>query len=163
MGKHPHVRARWSVWPAFLLLVIGLTAGLALGTHSRNPMPASPSPGTRTLDLAAMALTPVDLDDIGLTGFGQQTSMFLDLREQAEQLADAGVVGPGMDTEAVVSGLNAAGFQRRYQRQLGLPPRPGASPPSSAPSSHPMSSNMRRSKAPPPDSPSSRPRPLMWA
>ena len=43
-------------------------------------MPASPSPGTRTLDLAAMALTPVDLDDIGLTGFGQQTSMFLDLR-----------------------------------------------------------------------------------
>ena len=41
---------------------------------------------------------------------------------------DAGVVGPGMDTEAVVSGLNAAGFQRRYQRQLGLPSRPGASP-----------------------------------
>ena len=33
-----------------------------------------------------------------------------------------------MDTEAVVSGLNAAGFQRRYQRQLGLPSRPGASP-----------------------------------
>ena len=77
-----------------------------------------------------MALTPVDLDDIGLTGFGQQTSAFLDLEEQAEQVAHAGAVDPGMDEEraAVVSGLAAAGFQQRYQRQLGLPAHPGAPP-----------------------------------
>jgi hypothetical protein len=75
-----------------------------------------------------MALTPVDLDAIGLTGFGQQTSAFLDLEEQAEQLALAKTVDPDVDEEAVVSGLAAAGFQRRYQRQLGLPAHPGAPP-----------------------------------
>src|SRR5918998_6089961 len=100
MGKHPHVPARWSVTAALLLLVVGLTGSLALGAYSRNSTSASPSPVTGTRDLAAMALTPVDLDDIGLTGFGQQTSAFLDPREQAEQLAHAAVVGPGMDTEA---------------------------------------------------------------
>ncbi len=129
MGKHSHMHARWSVTAALLLLVTSLAPGLALAAHSRISPLASPSPVARTLDLAAMALTPVDLDDIGLTGFGQQTSAFLDLEEQAEQLARAGAVDPGMDEErAVVSGLAAAGFQRRYQRQLGLPAHPGAPP-----------------------------------
>src|SRR5215218_7123065 len=113
---------------ALVLLMASLAPGLALAAHSRISPVASPSPVTPTLDLAAMALTPVDLDTIGLTGFGQQTSAFLDLEEQAEQLALAKTVDPDMDEEAVVSGLAAAGFQRRYQRQLGLPVHPGAPP-----------------------------------
>src|SRR5215208_537547 len=130
MGKHSHLHARWSVTAALLLLVTSLAPGLALAAHSRISPLASPSPVARTLDLVAMALTPVDLDDIGLTGFGQQTSAFLDLEEQAEQVAHAGAIDPGMDEEraAVVSGLAAAGFQQRYQRQLGLPAHPGAPP-----------------------------------
>ena len=130
MGKHSHMHARWSVTAALLLLVTSLAPGLALAAHSRISPLASPSPVARTLDLAAMALTPVDLDDIGLTGFGQQMSAFLDLEEQAEQLTLARAVDPGTDEEraAVVSGLAAAGFQQRYQRQLGLPAHPGAPP-----------------------------------
>src|SRR5215212_1387428 len=130
MGKHSHMHARWSVTAALLLLVTSLVPGLALAAHSRTSPLASPSPVARTLDLAAMALTPVDLDDIGLTGFGQQMSAFLDLEEQAEQVAHAGAVDPGTDEElaAVESGLAAAGFQQRYQRQLGLPAHPGAPP-----------------------------------
>ena len=93
MGTHLHVHARWSVSAALLLLVASLAPGLALGVSSRtsplaSPM-ASPAPVIRTLDLAAMALTPIDLDDVGLTGFGQQTSEFLTLEEQVEQLAAA--------------------------------------------------------------------------
>ena len=34
----------------------------------------------------------------------------------------------GLDAQAVRAGLAEAGFQRRYQRQLGLPARPGAPP-----------------------------------
>src|SRR5215207_510123 len=128
MGKHPHVPARWSVTAALLLLVTSLAPGLALAAHSRISPLASPSPVARTLDLAAMALTPVDLDDVGLTGFGQQTSAFLDLEEQAEQVARAGAVDPGMDADALGSRLAATGFPRRYQRQLGLPAHPGAPP-----------------------------------
>src|SRR5215217_8501178 len=128
MGKHSHMHARWSVTAALLLLVTSLAPGLALAAHSRISPLASPSPVARTLDLVAMALTPVDLDDIGLTGFGQQTSAFLDLEEQAEQVARAGAVDPGMDADALGSRLAAAGFQRRYQRQLGLPAHPGAPP-----------------------------------
>ena len=63
-----------------------------------------------------MALTPIDLDDVGLTGFGQQTSEFLSLEEQVEQLAAAPSLGK--DAEAIRAGLSGAGFQRRYQRQL---------------------------------------------
>ncbi len=73
-----------------------------------------------------MALTPIDLDDVGLTGFGQQTSEFLTLEEQVEQLVAAPSLGK--DAEAIRAGLSGAGFQRRYQRQLGLPSRPGAPP-----------------------------------
>src|SRR5215210_3175457 len=126
MGKHPHVPARWLVTAALLLLVTGLAPGLALAAPSRISPLASPSPVARTLDLAAMALTPSDLDDLGLPGFGQQTSAFLTLEEQAEQLASAANLG--MDADALGSRLAAAGFQRRYQRQLGLPAHPGARP-----------------------------------
>src|SRR5215207_8313744 len=126
MRKHSHMHARWSVTVALLLLVVSLAPGLALVGQSRTSSLASPSPVAWTLDLAAMALTPVDLDDIGLTAFGQQTSEFLTLEEQVEQLA----VAPSLDkdAEAIRAGLSGAGFQRRYQRQLGLPSWPGSPP-----------------------------------
>ncbi|MBW3633162.1 MAG: sulfatase [Chloroflexi bacterium] len=113
-----------------VLLLASFAQSMTLGASSRisplaSPM-ASPVPVARALDLAAMALTPSDLDDLGLTGFGQQTSAFLTLEEQVEQLATAASLG--MDADAIGSGLAAAGFQRRYQRQLGLPSRPGAPP-----------------------------------
>jgi N-acetylglucosamine-6-sulfatase len=126
MGMHSYMHARWSVTAALLLLVVSLAPGLALAGQSRTSSLASPSPVAGTLDLAAMALTPVDLDDIGLTGFGQQTSAFLTLEEQAEQLASTANLG--MDADALGSRLAAAGFQRRYQRQLSLPAHPGARP-----------------------------------
>jgi hypothetical protein len=130
MGTHLHVHARWSLSAALLLLVASLAPGLAFGDSSRtspltSPM-ASSAPVVRTVDLAAMALTPFDLDDVGLTGFGQQTSEFLTLEEQVEQLVAAPSLGK--DAEAIRAGLSGAGFQRRYQRQLGLPSRPGAPP-----------------------------------
>src|SRR5215218_6790636 len=130
MGMHSHMHARWSVTAALLLLVVSLAPGLALAAHLRTSPLASPmassAPVVRTLDLAAMALTPFDLDDVGLTGFGQQTSEFLTLEEQVEQLAAA----PSLDkdAEAIRAGLSVAGFQRRYQRQLGLPSWPGSPP-----------------------------------
>ncbi len=115
---------------ALLLLVVSLAQSLAVGAGSRilpvaSPI-ASPVPGAPALDLAAMALTPSDLDELGLPGFGQQTSAFLTLEEQAEQLATSASLG--IDADAIGSGLAEAGFQRRYQRQLGLPSRPGAPP-----------------------------------
>ena len=110
MGKHLHMHARWSVTAALLLLVVSLGTGLALAGQSRTSALASPSPVARTLDLAAMALAPFDLDDVGLTGFGQQTSEFLTLEEQVEQMAAA----PSLDKDAEAirrSGLSVAGFQ----------------------------------------------------
>ena len=74
----------------------------------------APVPG-RALDLAAMALTPLDLDDIGLTGFGQQTSAFLTLEEQAEHLR----AGPRSDSAAVRAAL-AARLGASLPAQLGL-------------------------------------------
>jgi arylsulfatase A-like enzyme len=130
MRKHPHVHARWSVTAVLVLLVLSLAPGLAPGLQSLIVPLASPVSSAPPLDLAAMALTPLDLDDIGLTGFGQQSSAFLDLEEQAEQYALAGAAMPGLasDTDEVRAALSAAGFQRRYQRQLGRPSRPGAAP-----------------------------------
>jgi arylsulfatase A-like enzyme len=130
MRKHPHAHARWSVAAAFVLLVTSLVPGLALGALSRISPLATPGPVAATLDLAAMTLTPLDLDDIGLTGFGQQTSAFLDLEEQVEQYALAGTATPALnsDESEIRAALSAAGFQRRYQRQLGRPARPGAPP-----------------------------------
>src|SRR5215211_6000312 len=130
MRKYPHGHARWSVTAALVLFVLSLAPGLALGPTSRTVPLASPVSSAPPLDLAAMALTPVDLDAIGLTGFGQQTSAFLDLEEQAEQFTRARAIAPSMDEDlaVAVSGLAAAGFQRRYQRQLGLSAHPGAPP-----------------------------------
>src|SRR3712207_5843100 len=121
MGKHS--QSRWSWALALLLLLAGLAPGLARGAGSTISPHASANPVTPGLDLAAMALTPIDLDDLGLPGFGQQTSAFLTLQEQADQLATTGSLG--IDVEAVRSGLTTVGFQRRYGRQLGLPSRPG--------------------------------------
>src|SRR5215208_5959221 len=130
MRKYPHGHARWSVTAALVLFVLSLAPGLALGPNSRTVPPASPVSSAPPLDLAAMALTPLDLDDIGLTGFGQQTSAFLGLEQQAEQYALTGAATPGLasDADQVRAALIAAGFQRRYQRQLGRPSRPGAPP-----------------------------------
>src|SRR5215212_10115275 len=120
--QHRGVHARWSTAVSLLLLVASLAPGLALGASQ----PATPVPVAASLDLAAMALTPIDLDDLGLPGFGQQTSAFLTLDEQVEQVVDAASLN--LDAETINAGLAAAGFQRRYQRQLGLPSRPGAPP-----------------------------------
>src|SRR5215203_5007615 len=121
--KHRRVRAHWSTAVALLLLVASLAPSLASGASSRISPLASPVPVAATLDLAAMALTPIDLDELGLPGFGQQTSAFLTLEEQVEELATAANLG--LDAEVIGAGLAAAGFQHRYQRQLGLPSRPG--------------------------------------
>src|ERR671911_1889366 len=131
MRKQPHMHARWSVTAALVLFVLSLGPGLAPGLQSPIVPVASPVSSAPALDLAAMALTPLDLDDIGLTGFGQQPSAFLDLEEQAEHYALAGAALPGLasDADEVRAALSAAGFQRRYQRQLGRPSRP-ESPPS---------------------------------
>jgi len=77
-----------------------------------------------------MALTPLDLDDIGLTGFGQQSSAFLDLEDQVKHYARPSAAMPILDSDAneIRAALSAAGFERRYQRQLGRPSRPGAPP-----------------------------------
>src|SRR5918995_5123350 len=130
MRKQPHMHARWSVTAALVLFVLSLGPGLAPGLQSPIVPVASPVSSAPALDLAAMALTPLDLDDIGLTGFGQQPSAFLDLEEQAEHYALAGAAMPGLESDAdeVRAALSAAGFQRRYQRQLGRLPRPGAPP-----------------------------------
>ena len=125
-----HLQRHWSAAAVLLLLLAGLAPGLALGTNSRVSPPASPmaspAPIAHTLDLAAMTLTPLDLDELGLPGFGQQTSAFLSLEEQVEDPATAASLG--VDADAVRSGLTTAGFQRRYGRQLGLPSRPGGKP-----------------------------------
>src|SRR5215210_4235262 len=130
MRRHPDVHARWSVTAAFVLVVLSLAPGLALGSYSRTVPLASPASPAPPLDLAAMALTSHDLDGIGLTGFGQQTSAFLDLEQQAEQYALTSTATPSLESDAdeVRATLSAAGFQRRYQRQLGRLPRPGAPP-----------------------------------
>src|SRR5918995_1226333 len=130
MRKQPHMHARWSVTAALVLFVLSLAPGLAPGLQSRIVPLASPVSSAPPLDLAAMALTPLDLDDIGLTGFGQQTSAFLGLKEQAEQYALTGAAMPSFESDAdeVRAALSAAGFQRRYPRQLGRLPRPGAPP-----------------------------------
>src|SRR5918998_2401346 len=130
MRKHSHKHARWSVTAAVVLLVVSMVPGLALGAHSRNSPLASPVSSAPTLDLAAMALNPLDLDDVGLTGFGQQTSAFLDLEDQVEHylLTTAVMPRPDRDADQVRAALSAAGFERRYQRQLGRLSRPGAPP-----------------------------------
>ena len=74
MRKQLYVLARWSVPAAFVLFVVSLVSGLTLGPHARILPLASLVSSAPPLDLAAMALTPLDLDDIGLTDFGQQTS-----------------------------------------------------------------------------------------
>src|SRR5215212_1206913 len=100
MRKQSHLPARWSMTAALVLLVASLAPGLALGAYSRISPLASPGPVAPALDLAAMALTPFDLEGVGLTGFGQQTSAFLDLEEQAEQYALTGAATPSPDSDA---------------------------------------------------------------
>src|SRR5688572_33219794 len=101
---------------AIVLLVASLAPGLALGASSRISPLASPVPVAKPLDLAAMALTPLDLEDVGLTGFGQQSSAFLDLDEQVEQRelepARTEAVGPDIDADQLRAALSAAGFQQ---------------------------------------------------
>src|SRR5215211_8187386 len=111
MRKHSHALARWSVIAAWVLFVTSLAPALALGPQSRISPLASPVSSTPTLDLAAMALTPLDLDDIGLTGFGQQSSAFLDLEEQVGRYAPTGAAVPTRDSDAaeVRAALTAAG------------------------------------------------------
>ncbi|MCD6033662.1 MAG: hypothetical protein K0S78_5848, partial [Thermomicrobiales bacterium] len=118
----------WPTIASLLLLVASLVSGPALSASSRIAPLASPGPAADPLDLAAMTLTPRDLDGIGLTGFGQQSSAFLDLEEQVAQRARADAEATSLDVDAdeIRATLIAAGFQRRYQRQLGLPTRPGA-------------------------------------
>src|SRR5215213_8663158 len=119
MREDSRVQARWLVTAAFLLFVISLVPSLGLQPLSGILPLASPLSTGPQLDLAAMALTPLDLDDIGLTGFGQQTSALLDLEEQVAQyeLTGAAMPNPESDAAEVRAALTAAGFQRRYQRQ----------------------------------------------
>ncbi len=83
------------------------------------PSAALPARAESPLDLAAMALSPDDLAAVGMTGFGQRESAVLSLAEQADQAAP----GLASDPAAVRLALAQAGFERRYQRELGLPQR----------------------------------------
>ena len=119
----------WSTTVSLLLLLASLLPTLTLAA---TPL-ASPVPVAETLDPAAIALTPIDLDELGLPGFGQQTSAFLTLEQQVEELSTPPSLG--MDAESLRASLTTAEFQRRYERQLGLPPTRARLPPASALSS----------------------------
>jgi hypothetical protein len=55
-----------SCFAALVLLLASLLPSLTLGANSRIAPLASPVPFAETLDLAAMVLTPIDLDELGL-------------------------------------------------------------------------------------------------
>jgi hypothetical protein len=87
--------------------------------------PLGPSPAVvRELDLAAMALLPPDLEALGISGYGVDVGSLLTLDEQAERVAP----DLGQNSTEVASGLDAAGFRRRYELQLGLPQQLGETP-----------------------------------
>ena len=98
------------------VLLVLLSTGLGPGVLRGVGLPASPvtSP-VEALDLAAMALNPVDLDAEGLSGFGQRSSALLASGEQAEHF----VPGLGQDSAAVRAAIAAPSLVRRYESELG--------------------------------------------
>jgi hypothetical protein len=98
----------------------GLASGLA------QDAPPVATPGTAAaIDLAAMALLPPDLTALGMPGYGLHVGAMLTPAAQAARVAP----DVGRDPTEVRAGLEAAGFRRRYELQLGLPQRPGETPP----------------------------------
>src|SRR4051812_46644257 len=106
---------------AALVLVGALAIPLSRGSSSPASQVSPATPAIAQLDLAAMALSPDDLAAAGLPGYGEYAGAMLTLEEQAKRTAP----DLGLDATAVEASLRAAGFVRRYQRELALSADPG--------------------------------------
>jgi len=87
-------------------------ASLISGTAPATPISGSPAP----VDLAAMTLTPADLEAAGLAGLGLTSGQSLAVTD----LADRAVwpAGEGEEQDAVRDALDAAGWQQGYGATL---------------------------------------------
>jgi hypothetical protein len=87
----------------------------------RAPDAAAPSSNDLALDLPAITLTPADLEDVGLDGFGANygamTFADAEIASAAERLE--------IDEDEVAEVLEESGFQRRYDSYLYLPEENG--------------------------------------
>lgn len=105
-----------------LLLIVSTLSGVAGAAGQRLTAPRLATRSAESLDLAAMSLSPADLDALGMSGFGIRTSAMLSLDEQAAQAARNENLG--LTPDALRPLLEDAGFERRYQRTLALSLRP---------------------------------------
>lgn len=117
-------RAKWffplAVVATLLLGLVSSSFGIASAQDTGTPSPQVPD-----VDLPAMILTPIDLADLGLTGFGVQSSTFVPLRNVVNGTARR----TGAEAEAVRSTLESAGWQRQYRLLLATPRDAAADPP----------------------------------
>lgn len=118
------MRRIWSV-VAFVTLVLasGVPALVQAATISgaNDALVQSAPDAVAPIDLAAAALDPDDLDAAGLSGFGQQTSVFFTRWSELSQ-SEANL---GPNASALQSVMAFSGFVRGYERELGLPSRQG--------------------------------------
>jgi hypothetical protein len=89
-----------------VLVFLSLLLPAAVAT-AQDAAPATSPVASQPLDLAAMVLTPANLEAVGLTGFGQQAAVFSEVADSA-------------DAET------AGGRQRVYHSRLAVPVDPGA-------------------------------------
>lgn len=121
-GMVTRFRRGGSSFLLLLLLLVSISSSLASVAGQPFPTTRLAAQHPEMLDLAAMSLSPPDLDALGMTGFGIRTSALLSLDEQAAQAARNANLG--LTAGVVQQRLEEAGFVRRYQRQLALPQRP---------------------------------------
>ena len=121
------VRRAWSVVAFLTLLLASGVPALVQAAALTNAMSAGLLQNDApAVDLAAAALNPEDLNGAGLAGFGQQASVSFGLWTELSQ--SQATLGP--NATALQNAVGSPGFARGYERELGLPSRPGV------PSSH---------------------------
>jgi hypothetical protein len=101
------------MWWVRVLVVLGVvaTSGVTAAFAQDASPVASPAAEGQPLDLAAMVLQP---EDLGEPGFGTGWSELADAASLAEHLA----LDVGVPVAEVLTGLNDAGYLRRYELWL---------------------------------------------
>ena len=111
LGRLPIVRHHSIVVSIVFLLSLLLPAAMAT---AQDATPAASPTAGQPLDLAAMALTP---DDVDIPGLGSWSSQALTLDQEVASRAEYDQKDPAVVRESLV----AAGWQRQYQSILAAP------------------------------------------